>query len=100
MITQIAKFTPGPWKFVVDDEWNQAEIAAPSRAGKVEIATLGIGYTGEVGAEQDANIHLICAAPQLYAACRQAAELFEDDEGISAVLRAALESATGGSCVS
>ena len=92
------KFTPGPWSFCIDEEWNQAEITAPSRAGKVEIATLGIGYSGPVGLEQEANLHLICAAPQLYEACRQAAELFEDDEGISAVLRIALARATNSGC--
>jgi hypothetical protein len=44
-------------------------------------------------AEAESNARLMAAAPELYEACRQAADLFKDDEGISRVLREALRKA-------
>lgn len=45
--------------------------------------------------DDEANARLIAAAPELYEACRQAAELFEDDESIAQVLLSALAKARG-----
>lgn len=44
-------------------------------------------------AEKLANAHLIAAAPELLDACKQAAVLHEDDEGIAQVLLAAIAKA-------
>jgi hypothetical protein len=45
--------------------------------------------------EWEANAHLIAAAPDLLDACKQAAVLHEDDEGIAQVLLAAIAKAEG-----
>ena len=50
--------TPGPWTYD-DDTW---ELSAPSRKGKVEIATIETGWTEPMESEQQANIAYILAA--------------------------------------
>ena len=50
--------TPGPWTYD-GDTW---ELSAPSRKGKVEIATIETGWTEPMESEQQANIAYILAA--------------------------------------
>jgi hypothetical protein len=112
--------TPGPWQLVFGDPYDHGEdghtdgftilmagarVANPEedrheRIGKAFVIheiRYADGIFPEDGgrSEAEANAHLIAAAPDLYDAVRQAAELFEDDEGISAVLRSALAKASG-----
>ena len=54
--------TPGPWTYD-GDTW---ELSAPSRKGKVEVATIETGWTEPMESEQQANIAYILAANPAY----------------------------------
>ncbi len=125
MAMEAPPFTPGPRQFIYGDLFDHGEdghangftvLMASARVAELpddeepEAGADRIGnslvihqiriaedvFPEDAGrAEAEANARLISAAPDLYDACRQAAELFEDDEGISAVLRAALNKSYG-----
>lgn len=61
-----AKHTPGPWVFNAEAD----EITCDARDGKVEIAYVQTGFNEPFESEQQANARLICAAPDLLAACQ------------------------------
>lgn len=67
------KATKGPW-VITHDAWDDEkwQITNDLENRRVEIAHVDTGYSGEFGKEQEANAHLIAAAPCLYEACRQA----------------------------
>ena len=64
----MTKHTQGPWWFDQDT----GEITCEAREGKVEIATVEIGWAPAFEAEQQANARLIAAAPELLEALKEA----------------------------
>ena len=80
--------TPGPWTY--DGEtW---ELSAPSRKGKVEIATIETGWTEPMESEQQANIAYILAANPA-AILSLIAELTRPETTLVSIMRAELEQA-------
>lgn len=85
------KHTPGPWTFDKDAE----EITCEKRRGMAAIATVETGWAEPFESEQQANAHLIAAAPDLLAALREARRViatalkstapdwFPDDESVT-----------------
>ena len=72
------KFTPGPWKMVIEGSINLEEglatIDAPN-AGKStgkSICRTYESFTNEGARENIANAQLIAAAPEMYDACERA----------------------------
>lgn len=63
------KGTPGPWIAVYPDCFNDCEITAKSRKGKVSICAIKYAYKDDpqdsFECEQKANAQLILAAPEL-----------------------------------
>ena len=80
--------TPGPWTYD-GDTW---ELSAPSRKGKVEIATIETGWTEPMESEQQANIAYILAANPA-AILSLIAELTRPETTIVSIMRAELEQA-------
>ncbi len=65
----MSKFTKGPW-----ETWGDSEIILYVREGRANGATLctmQLPHSIDDVAEQNANAHLIAAAPDLYEACKQ-----------------------------
>lgn len=62
-----ANYTKGPWLAQEDDAVSVVRITNEDRVSDsiIEIANVEIDFTGEVGAEQEANARLIAAAPEL-----------------------------------
>lgn len=92
-----AQHTPGPW--FLEGNWSDQGrgplggwVSSNPPAG-MPIFELGpvVGDRAEIVA----NARLIAAAPDLLAACQQALELHEPDEGIGHVLQAAIAKALG-----
>lgn len=95
------KHTPGPW-FEQTGFSDDVEITAESREGMVAICSMELGYTGNIGVEQEANARLIAAAPDLLGALEEFSreyDGFEDGNGdpcpVLAKARAAIDRATG-----
>jgi hypothetical protein len=80
--------TPGPWTYD-GDTW---ELSAPSRKGKVEIATIETGWTEPMESEQQANIAYILAANPA-AILSLIAELTRPETTLVSIMRAELEQA-------
>lgn len=78
--------TPGPWTYD-GDTW---ELSAPSRKGKVEIATIETGWTEPMESEQQANIAYILAANPA-AILSLIAELTRPETTLVSIMRAELE---------
>lgn len=64
------KFTPGPWKFHEQGEANQYALLTDSKRWIFNLQQTGQLWTEE----QIANAKLICAAPELLEALREAQE--------------------------
>ena len=80
--------TPGPWTYD-GDTW---ELSAPSRKGRVEIAIIETGWTGQMESEQQANAAYIAAANPA-AILSLIAELTRPETTIVSIMRAELEQA-------
>jgi hypothetical protein len=78
-----------------DEDGDRYLIACPGSGGAMSGTETVCSLDWNGTPEWEANARLIAAAPDLLAACKQAAELFEDDEGIAQVLLAAIANATG-----
>lgn len=78
------KHTPGPWeaRFFEDDE--EYAICVSADIGYRGIATVSVGFTDEVDAEQHANAALTAAAPDMLAALERTVEIYEDEAPIMA----------------
>lgn len=71
------RFTPGPWKYETEDIGDEDFIVVPytvTAANGVQVIDSEGGLYSWEGAktrpgEREANANLICAAPDLYAAC-------------------------------
>lgn len=63
----MAQHTPGPWIAEMDSQ-GDVEITSKSRAGFVEIAQIDAISEGPLKAEQQANVRLIKASPDLLGA--------------------------------
>ena len=63
------KFTPGPWE---TDAPYDFVTQVWGRGGKVQVADLDIPGDSLCSEEQEANAHLIAAAPELYEALEDA----------------------------
>lgn len=99
--TSRAKHTPGPWTVKRGDgryayrHYIEAHVYSTPTviSGRDQIAQCTAGEPN--AAENEANARLIAAGPELLDACKQALDLFEDDEGIAQVLMAAIAKAEG-----
>lgn len=80
--------TPGPWTYD-GDTW---ELSAPSREGKVEIASIETGWKEPMESEQQANIAYILAANPA-AILSLIAELTRPETTLVSIMRAELEQA-------
>lgn len=98
-------FTPAPWTIV---DHGKKEQAAQVFAGPLEVAYLGPIFTADDREHKQimADARLIAAAPELYAACKEAFRILDDERTTAAVplatlresanlLRAAIAKATG-----
>lgn len=67
------KFTPGPWRigpdYLDDEGYREIAIQAPTLNGECTPASVCLQFPTVPGM-QDANAHLIAAAPELYVALR------------------------------
>jgi len=64
------KATPGPWIEMPDSDDEDVYISTEERFdnSKIHICKVQGGFCGAIGEEQEANAHLIAAAPELYEA--------------------------------
>ncbi len=67
-----AAFTPGPWKVFYGTEVRKI-------LGVGEVTGEGVAALWRDGAEEEANAHLIAAAPEMYDLLNEAANLIEGD---------------------
>ena len=73
------KFTPGPW-FTKREGWSTVYVEARIDGGMIqEVAACGPTDAGQD--QQQANAHLIAAAPELYEALDALIKLYEEDDG-------------------
>lgn len=90
------KHTPGPWHVVPYGDGN-ALVICTEPDGNWRICFLATpGDSSGAWETINADARLISAAPEMLEALKQARDLFEDDEGISRVIDAAISKATGG----
>lgn len=82
-----AKFTKGPWYCEPDDFIGGAALTSEAREGMVEIAAISDAYIdedplslGDFESEQQANAHLIAAAPKMYEAMQEFVDRCERGE--------------------
>ncbi len=74
-----AQHTPGPWIVKEDDFQAEFVITTQQRQdeSKVPICGIDVYFDGQIGIEQQANVNLIAAAPELLEALKDAMSLIE-----------------------
>jgi hypothetical protein len=75
------KHTPGPWAYADPELWENADGVVIGTAADDDVEAFEICEVCELPrAERNANVRLIAAAPDLLAACEEAAEALESSE--------------------
>ena len=81
--------TKGPW--LIDEvEADLVEIRSGSQTGRVEIASVQLGYYAPIGDEQRANARLIAAAPEMLGALKGVIEYDDETHFLAARRRLAI----------
>lgn len=82
----VERFTPGPWKIYRANNGSVLGIGDAEAGGVTDYQ----GGFWRDGKEKRANIHLVAAAPTVFAALKYARNLIGPDEIIDAAITAAL----------